>query len=70
MNMLKVCNSTEFVNYVKPEVAMIEMEVEKSLLLTTSGGGLGFDTEDGGTTIGGGNNTGGGLSNRKPIVRR
>jgi hypothetical protein len=36
MNMLKTCNSAAFVNYVKPEVVMIEMEIEGSLLLTAS----------------------------------
>jgi len=76
MNMLKVCNSTDFVNYVKPEVAMIEMEIEGSLLLTASGGGtapgMGAGGDDDGSSPigGGGNNTGGGLYNRKPIVRR
>jgi len=54
MNIPKVCNSAEFVNYVKPEVTMIEMETEGSLLLTTSGTGSG--TAPGMTT--GGNNTG------------
>jgi hypothetical protein len=71
MNIPKVCNSADFVNYVKPEVTMIEMEIEGAILGTSGGGsGVGLDTDDGGTTIGGGNNSGGGLSNRKPIVRR
>jgi hypothetical protein len=74
MNMLKVRNSAEFVNYVKPEVVMIEMEIESSLLVLSGEGGapgVGAGGDDNGSTIGGGgNNTGGGLYNRKPIVRR
>jgi hypothetical protein len=34
--MLKVCNSTKIVNYVKPELEMFELETEGSLLLTAS----------------------------------
>ena len=71
--MLKVCNSAEFVNYVKPEVAMIEMEIEGNLLLTTSSGlapGLDQNDDDGNKLPGGGNNTGGGLSVSRPRVRR
>ena len=74
MNIPKVCNSADFVNYVKPEVAMIEMEIEGNLLLTASGGGLapGLDQNpDGGNKLpDGGNNTGGGLSVSRPRVRR
>jgi len=36
MNIAKVRNSAAFVNYVKPELEMVEMEVEGSLLLTAS----------------------------------
>ena len=36
MNISKVRNSAEFVNYVKPELEMVEMETENSLLLTAS----------------------------------
>jgi hypothetical protein len=36
MNIPKVCNSAEFVNYVKPELEMLEFETEGSLLLTAS----------------------------------
>ena len=39
MNISKVRNSASFVNYVKPEMEMVEMEVEESLLLTASGPG-------------------------------
>jgi hypothetical protein len=38
MNISKVCNSAEFVNYVKPELEVLELEIEGSLLLTASGG--------------------------------
>jgi len=55
MNIPKVCNSAEFVNYVKPEVTMIEMEVEGSLLLTTSGGS--GSVRFGGNVTGAGGNT-------------
>ena len=51
MNMLKVCNSTKIVNYVKPELEVFELETEGSLLLTTSGGG---DSVRFGTTQSGG----------------
>jgi len=74
MNIEKVCNSADFVNYVKPEVSLIEMEVESSILVQSGEGtapGMGAGGEDNGSTIGGGgNNTGGGLYNRRPIVRR
>jgi hypothetical protein len=79
MNMLKVCNSAEFVNYVKPEVTMIEMEVEGSLLLTASdeptGGGPapGMSAGNGGSgsTIGNnGNVYQGSFSVNKSRVRR
>jgi len=36
MNMLKVRNSASFVNYIKPELEMVDLEVEGSLLLTAS----------------------------------
>jgi hypothetical protein len=77
MNIPKVCNSAEFVNYVKPEVTMIEMEIEGSLLLTASDTGsgpvpdMGSGGKDNGSTIGGGgNNTGGSFSVSRPRVRR
>jgi len=37
MNIAKVCNSADFVNYVKPELEMVDLEIEGSLLLTASG---------------------------------
>jgi hypothetical protein len=79
MNISKVSNSADFVNYVKPEVLLIEMEIEGSLLLTASGGGTGSGPvpdmsaggDDKGSTIGGGGtNTGSDFSVRKPRVRR
>ena len=36
MNIAKVKNSADFVNYVKPELEMVEIEAEGSLLLTAS----------------------------------
>ena len=39
MNIAKVKNSAAIVNYVKPGLEMVEMEIEGSLLLTASGGG-------------------------------
>ena len=36
MNISKVRNSASFVNYVKPELEMLEFETEGSLLLTAS----------------------------------
>jgi hypothetical protein len=39
MNIEKVRKSAAFVNYIKPEMEMVEMEVEESLLLTASGPG-------------------------------
>ena len=55
MNIQKACNSADFVNYAKPEVTMIELEVEGSLLLTASGdpGSVRF----GGGVSGAGGNT-------------
>jgi hypothetical protein len=67
MNMLKVCNSTEFVNYVKPEVAMIEMEIEGNLLLTASG--LDFDQKDP-ELEGPGDGGGGDFRRSRPRVKR
>ena len=67
MNMLKVCNSTEFVNYVKPEVAMIEMEIEGNLLLTASG--LDFDQKDP-ELEGPGDGGGGDFRSSRPRVKR
>ena len=39
MNDQKVCKSARNVNYAKPEVEMVELEIEGGLLLTASGGG-------------------------------
>ena len=36
MNIAKVKNSAAIVNYVKPELEMVEIEIEGSLLLTAS----------------------------------
>ena len=36
MNIAKVKNSAAIVNYVKPGIEMVEIEIEGSLLLTTS----------------------------------
>ena len=36
MNITKVRNSAAIVNYVKPELEMVEIEIEGSLLLTAS----------------------------------
>ena len=47
MNIAKVKNSAAIVNYVKPGLEMVEMEVENSLLLTASNpGGPIFGGED------------------------
>jgi hypothetical protein len=42
MNIAKVKNSADFVNYVKPGLEMIGLETEDSLLLTASGGEVRF----------------------------
>ena len=67
MNIPKVCNSADFVNYVKPEVLLIEMEIEGNLLLTTSG--LNFDDKDpelDGPDLGGG----GDFRSSRPRLKR
>jgi len=74
MNIAKVKNSADFVNYVKPELEMLEMEVEGAILM--------FSTGRPGGDNGGSNNEGGGkpadleggpsfeLRSSKPRVRR
>jgi len=51
MNIAKVKNSADFVNYVKPGLEMVDLEIEGSLLLTASGPG---DSVRFGTTQSGG----------------
>ena len=74
MNIAKVRNSAAFVNYVKPQLEMVEMEVEGSLLLTASDT---FTTDpnanpDAGKPAGGGGlpEGPGGLKSSRPKIRR
>ena len=53
MNIAKVKNSAAIVNYVKPGIEMVEIEIEGSLLLTAS------DTNPTSTTFRVGSNAGG-----------
>jgi len=69
MNIEKVRNSAAFVNYVKPELEMVDLEVENSLLLTASGPGPifpGGDPELEGPDLGGG----GDFRSSRPRVKR
>jgi len=71
MNISKVRNSAGFVNYIKPQLEMVELEVENNLLTTGSGGG--FWTGDEGPTSdpGGGEGIGGtDLRSSRPKIRR
>ena len=54
MNDQKVCKMVRNVNYVKPEVEMVEIEIEGSLLLTASPVG---DVRFGANSSGGAGNT-------------
>ena len=71
MNIEKVCISAAFVNYVKPELEMVDLEVENSLLLTASGGGFGTGGEGPTSDPGGGDSAGGSeLKSSRPKIRR
>ena len=76
MNIPKACNSAAFVNYVKPEVEMVELEIESSLLALSGGGsgpapGVSTGGGDNGSTIGSnGNEYHASFSANKPRVRR
>jgi len=72
MNIEKVCNSAGFVNYIKPQLEMVDLEVENSLLLTASGGGFGTGgTDPNGSDPGGGDSAGGSeLKSSRPKIRR
>jgi len=48
MNISKVKNSAEFVNYIKPEMEMVEMEIESVLCMSFTSGGDGPEEGDGG----------------------
>ena len=73
MNIAKVRNSADFVNYVKPGLEMVEMETENSLLTQSGGSGGGLWTGDtppnsdpaGGDPLGGGE-----LKSSRPKIRR
>jgi len=69
MNTQNVMKMTTIVNYVKPELELIEMEAEGSLLLTASGD---FSTGGGGGGEPGGSEGGGGVELRssKPRITR
>jgi hypothetical protein len=70
MNMLKVCNSADFVNYVKPQLEMVDLEVENSLL-TKSGGGFWTGDEPPTSDPAGGEGIGGSeLRSSRPKIRR
>ena len=68
MNIAKVCNSADFVNYVKPGMEMLEMEVE-GVLCNSFTAGLPDDPDLGKPVQPGG---GGGISGSayKPRTRR
>jgi hypothetical protein len=77
MNIAKVKKTVAFVNYVKPEVEMVEIEVEGAILGTSGGGTSGpmpglpqTGPSEGSTIGGGGNSSGGSFSARNPRVRR
>ena len=77
MNIAKVCNSAAIVNYVKPGLNFIEMEVEGAILGTSGGGTSGpmpdlpqTGPSEGSTIGGGGNSSGGSFSARNPRIRR
>jgi hypothetical protein len=71
MNIEKVRNSAAFVNYVKPQLEMVDLEVENSLLLTASGGGFGTGGEDPSSDPDGGKGAGGtDLKSSRPKIRR
>ena len=67
MNIAKVKNSAAFVNYVKPGIEMLEMEVEGAILMFStipeSGGGDGEAA--GGDPLGGSD-----LRSSRPKIRR
>jgi len=65
--MQKVCKSAKIVNYAKPTVEMVEMEIEGNLLLTASG--LDFSDKD--PELDGPNDGGGGdfRSSRSRVKR-
>jgi len=67
MNDQKVCKMARNVNYIKPEVSLIEMEIEGNLLLTASG--LGFDQKDP-ELEGPGDGGGGDFRSSRPRVKR
>ena len=66
MNIEKVCNSAAFVNYEKPEMEMVEMEIESVLCVS-------FNTGDGNKDDDGSKppvvDGGGGISGRSSRVR-
>jgi len=69
MNDQKVCKMAKNVNYAKPEVEMVELEIEGSLLTTGSGpifGGGGGKPELEGPEDGGG----GDFRSSRPRVKR
>ena len=71
MNIEKVCISADFVNYVKPQLEMVDLEVENNLLMTASGGGLGTGGEPPTSEPGGGDGVGGtDLRSSRPKIRR
>jgi hypothetical protein len=53
MNIAKVSKTAAFVNYVKPELAIVEMEVEGAILGTSGGGGNSVEVDWDGTGPGG-----------------
>ena len=68
MNDQKVCKMAKNVNYAKPEVEMVELEIEGSLL--TTGSGLDFGGKDPELEGPGGGGGGGDLRSSRPRVKR
>ena len=67
MNITKVSKTAAFVNYVKPGIEMLEMEVEGAILMfsTDNGSGGGDGEAAGGDPLGGSD-----LRSSKPRIRR
>jgi hypothetical protein len=66
MNIAKVRNSAAFVNYVKPKLEMLEMEIESVLCMSFTSGGEGPKEGDGGPAPSEG---GGGVESRSSRSR-
>ena len=66
MNIQKVSKTASNVNYIKPELEMVEMEIESVLCISFTSGGEAPEEGDGGPAIPGG---GGGVEGRSSRAR-